>query len=133
MIRISVISAEDRERVAEIVRKAIAENKPVALTGDEFRQALQKHRWPQTWRIGEPSAIEFRTMGLCRSQTLAQAEKPDLATAGKLTKMAEDRWERLAQEAKKENQPGRRIREADAKSPFPFSLTEPRKCPMMSS
>jgi hypothetical protein len=102
MIRVAVTSAADRAKVAEEVRKVLAENKPVALAGDELRLALEKEQWRETWRVGELSAIEFRTMGLYRIKTFAQVEKLDKATTDKLTKMAEDQWEQLAQQAKKE-------------------------------
>jgi hypothetical protein len=102
MIRVSVTNAFDRAKLAEEVRMILAQNKPVALAGDDFSKALQKEQWRETWRVGELSAIEFRTMGLYRIKTFAQAEKLDKATTDKLTKMAEDQWERLAQEAKKE-------------------------------
>jgi hypothetical protein len=102
MIRVAVTSATDRAKVAEEVRKVLAENKPVALAGDDLKLALEKEQWRETWRVGELSAIEFRTMALYRIKTFAQAEKLDKATTDKLTKMAEDQWERLAQEAKKE-------------------------------
>jgi hypothetical protein len=102
MIRVSVASANDRAKVAEEARKVLAENKPIALAGDELKRALEKEQWRETWRVGELSAIEFRTMGLYRIKTFAQTEKLDKATKDKLTKMAEDQWERLAQQAKKE-------------------------------
>lgn len=102
MIRVSVTNANDRAKVAEAVGKVLVQNNPVALDGDEFRQALQKEQWRETWRVGELSAIEFRTMGLYRIKTFAQTEKLDKATTDKLTKMAEDQWERLAQQARKE-------------------------------
>ena len=102
MIRIAVNSAADRAKVVEEVRKVLAENKPVALMGDELKLVLQKEEWREAWRVGELSAIEFRTMALYRIKTFAQVEKLDKETMDKLTKMAEDQWERLAQEAKKE-------------------------------
>jgi hypothetical protein len=48
------------------------------------------------------SAIEFRALALYRIKTFAQAEKLNKETADKLVKMAENQWERIAQEAKKE-------------------------------
>ena len=102
MIRVSVSNANDRAKVAEAVRKVLAQNNPVALAGDELRRALQKEQWRETWRVGELSAIEFRTMGLYRIKTFAQAEKLDTETTDKLTKMAQEQWEQVARAAKKE-------------------------------
>src|SRR5262249_5145484 len=45
---------------------------------------------------------EFRTMALYQVKTFAQAEKLDKETTDKLAKVAEDQWERLAQEVKEE-------------------------------
>lgn len=100
MIRVSVTNANDRAKVADAVREILAENKPVALAGDDLKLALERELWRETWRIGELSAIEFRAMALYRVKTFAQAEKLDKATTDKLTKIAEEQWERLAQEAK---------------------------------
>jgi hypothetical protein len=102
LIRIAVARASDRAKVAEEVRKALAENEPVALTDDDLKTALAKEQWREAWRVGELSAIEFRTMALYRIKTFAQAEKLSKETTGSLMKIAEDQWERLAQEAKKE-------------------------------
>jgi hypothetical protein len=102
MIRVAVTTATDRAKVAEEVRKVLAANKPVALAGDDLKRALEKEQWRETRQVGELSAIEFRTMALYRIKTFAQAEKLDKETTDKLTTMAEDQWQRLAQEAKKE-------------------------------
>jgi hypothetical protein len=102
LIRVAVTRATDRAKVAEEVRKALAENKPVALAGDDLERALEKEQWREAWRVGELSAIEFRTMALYRIKTFAQAEKLDKETTDRLTKIAEEQWERLAREAKKE-------------------------------
>jgi hypothetical protein len=102
LIRIAVTRAADRARVAEEVRKALAGNKPAALAGDELKRALEKEQWRESGRVGELSAIEFRTMALYRIKTFAQAEKLDKQTADRLTKIAEDQWERLAGEAEKD-------------------------------
>jgi hypothetical protein len=102
MIRVSVTNGSCRDKVAEKVRKALAENKPVALAGDDFKLALEKEQWRETWRVGELSAIEFRAIALYRIKTFAQAEKLDKETTEKLTNIAEEQWDRLAQEAKKD-------------------------------
>ena len=102
MIRVAVTSAADRARVADEARKVLAENMPVALAGDELKRTLEMEQWRETWRVGELSAIEFHTMALHRVKTFARAEKLDKETTDTLTKMAEDQWERLAQEAKGE-------------------------------
>lgn len=102
MIRVSVTSATDRNKVADDVRKVLDENKPTAVVGEELKTALDKEQWRETGRVGELSAIEFRTMALYRIKTFAQAEKLNKETTDKLMKMLENHWERLAQEAKKE-------------------------------
>ena len=102
MIRITVTSVDDRAKVAEKVREVLGENRPLALAGDDFKLALEKEQWRETWRVGELSAIEFRAMALYRIKTFAQAENLDKVTTDKLTKLAEEQWDRLAQEAKKD-------------------------------
>jgi hypothetical protein len=102
MIRVAVTTPIDRAKVAEEVRKVLVRNKPVALAGADLKLALAKEQWRETGRVGELSAIEFRTMALYRIKTFAQAEKLDQETTDKLTRMAEDQWQRLAREAKKE-------------------------------
>jgi hypothetical protein len=102
MIRVAVTTATDRAKVTEEVRKVLGENKPVALAGDELESALEKEQWRETWRVGELSAIEFRVLARYRIKTFAEAEKLDKETTDKLVKMAEEQWERLAREAKKE-------------------------------
>jgi hypothetical protein len=103
MIRVTLTSTSDRAKVAEKVRKVLADNEPVALAGDELRLALAKEQWRETGRVGELSAIEFRAMALYRIKSFAQEEKLNKDTTDKLTKMVHDQWERLAQEAKKGN------------------------------
>jgi copper chaperone CopZ/NADH:ubiquinone oxidoreductase subunit 3 (subunit A) len=100
MIRVSVNNASERDKVAERVSKALTENNPVALAGDELKRALEKEQWRGTGRVGELSAIEFRTLALHRVKTFATAEKLDKETTDKLVKMAEDQWERIAKEAR---------------------------------
>ena len=90
MIRITVTSVDDRAKVAERVREVLGENRPLALAGDDFKLALEKKHWRETWRVGELSAIEFRAMALYRIKTFAQAEKLDKVTTDKLTKMADE-------------------------------------------
>jgi hypothetical protein len=105
MIRIAVNTAADRDQVAERARKLFSEEdrKAVALSGDELRQALETEQWRGAGQIGELTAIEFHTMALHRVKAFAKAEKLNTATADKLTKMAEEQWDRMikgAQEAK---------------------------------
>jgi hypothetical protein len=102
MIRVSVTSATERAKVADEVRKVLTESKPVVLSGDDYKTALNKEQWREAWRVGELSAIEFRTMALYRIKTFAQAEKLNKETTDKLVKMAEEQWERLTQEAKED-------------------------------
>jgi hypothetical protein len=117
MIRVAVTSAAERAKVAEEVRKALAENKPVALAGDEFKRALEKEQWRETWRVGELSAIEFHTLALHRVKTFAKAEGLDKQATGKLVKIAVQQWERISKEAKSDGATkpedwGKRIRAA---------------------
>ena len=104
MLRISVTTAADRDKVVEGVRKTLAETnrKSVVVAGDERKRSLEKEQWREAGRIGELSAIEFRTMVLHRVKTFAQAEKLDKAITDKLLEMAEEQWERLAREAAKD-------------------------------
>jgi len=68
MLRISVASSADRDKVAETVREILTKDnrKPVLLAGDEFREALVKEEWGSP---GDLSAIEFRTFALHRVKT----------------------------------------------------------------
>jgi copper chaperone CopZ/NADH:ubiquinone oxidoreductase subunit 3 (subunit A) len=102
MIRISVTTASDRDKVAERVAKVLTENKPVALTGEELKLAVEKEQWWGTGRIGELSAIEFHTLVLYRVKTFAQAEKLDKEATDKLVKIAEQQWDHITNEAKKD-------------------------------
>jgi hypothetical protein len=102
LIRVSVTHAKDRTRVAEEVRKILADNKPIPLVGDELKTALRKEQWRETGRVGELSIIEFRTMALYRIKTFAEAEKLNKETTDKLTKIFEHHLERFTQEAKKQ-------------------------------
>jgi len=101
LFRVSVSPTADREKVAAGLLKALSDptRKPVRLTGDEFRRALEQEEWRDVERVGELSAIEFRTLGLRRVATFAEEEKLDKESADKLVKMAEEEWDRLAQES----------------------------------
>lgn len=103
MIRVSVTTATDRDKFAEQLRKALAEEdrKPVALAGEELKVALEKEQWRQAGQIGELSAIEFRTLALHWVKSFAKAEKLDKEATDKLLKMTEDQWERIEAEAAK--------------------------------
>lgn len=98
MIRISVVPAADREKVAGVVEKYLtAENRTVVrLKGAELTTALRQEHWRVKERIGELSAIEFRTFALDRVKRFAENEKLTEETAGKLTELAEKEWDRLA-------------------------------------
>jgi hypothetical protein len=102
MIRVAVTNAKDRAKVTETVRKVLAENIPVALAGDDFKLALEKEQWRETWRVGELSAVEFHTLALHRVKTFATSEKLNKETTDKLLKIAEDQWERISNDVKKE-------------------------------
>jgi hypothetical protein len=127
MIRITVTSVVDRAKVAERVREVLGENRPLALAGDDFKLDLEKEQWRETWRVGELSAIEFRAMALYRIKTFAQAEKLDKVTTDKLTKMAEEQWDRLAQEAKKDKATQPEDWESRCKKSIPIFLDRVKK------
>lgn len=101
MLRISVKTGTDREKVAEVVRKRLAgdDRKPVRLKGDELKAALDKERWRTKERIGELTTMEFRKLALDRIRDFIQREKVADETAAKLLKIAEVQWDRLAQHA----------------------------------
>lgn len=100
LFRVSISPTADREKVAAGLLKALNDptRRPVRLTGDEFRRALDQEEWREVERVNELSAIEFRTLGLRRVATFAEEEKLDKESADKLMKMAEEEWDRLAQE-----------------------------------
>jgi copper chaperone CopZ len=104
LVRISVTTAADRDQVAERVRKALAGKggEPVALAGDELKRVLGQEQWRGAGRIGELSAIEFHTLVLYRVKTFAKAEKLDKEATNKLVKIAEEQWDRITKEAKKD-------------------------------
>jgi hypothetical protein len=101
MIRISVTTGIDRDKVAEAARKALTEGgrAAVRLAGDELKRALDQEEWRGAGRIGELSAIEFRTLALHRFKIFAKTEQLDKKTADKLVEIAEQQWERLSKEA----------------------------------
>jgi hypothetical protein len=104
LIRVSVTTATDRDKVAEAVRKVLTEEnrKAVRLAGDELKCALDREEWREAARIGELSAIEFHTLALHRFKTFAKAEKLDKKTTDKLVALVEQQWERLSKEANAE-------------------------------
>lgn len=119
LVRISLAAGADRAAVEAATRKALAEvaGNAVPLTGDELRRALEREQWRGADRIGELSAIEFRTLALYRIRTFAKAEKLDSSTTDKLVGIAERQWERVAKEVagSKSNTPsewGRRRKQA---------------------
>src|SRR5262249_26132575 len=102
MIRVSVTSAAERATVADAVRKALAEKKPVALLEDDLKTALAKEQWREARRLGELSAIEFHTLGRYWINKQAKAEGLDKETTDKLLRIADLEWERCTQEAAKD-------------------------------
>jgi hypothetical protein len=102
MIRVSVNRADDRERVAELARRAVAANDPVALSGEELDLALTNQQWRESSQVGELSAIEFRTIVFARIKAFAQTENLDKQTTDKLTELAKAQWQRIEQGAKKD-------------------------------
>ncbi|QDV90787.1 hypothetical protein RAS2_18700 [Phycisphaerae bacterium RAS2] len=97
LIRATVSSAADREEVAGRLLKvlAVGTRKPVRLTGKEVKRALDKEEWRAAERVGELSAIEFRTLALRRVAEFVQEERIEKAKAEKLTEVAEEEWDRL--------------------------------------
>jgi hypothetical protein len=105
MIRVAATTtAAGRDKVAEAVRKVLADQgqKPVAVSGDELKTALEKEEWRETWRIGELSIIEFRTLLPHRLRAFAKAEKLDKDATDKLVTVAEKQLDRVLKEAKDE-------------------------------
>ncbi len=104
MIRVTVAAAADREKVAEGVRKILTgeDRKAVPLAGIELKRALEREEWRGKDRIGELSAIEFRTLALHRVKTFAKAEKLGQEATDKLVTIAEQQWERISTEARNE-------------------------------
>lgn len=104
MIRVSVTTASDRDKVAERVGKVLSDKgrKAVALAGDEARRALKEEQWRDRGRVGELSAIEFRTLALHRVKAFAREEKLGKGATDDLLKMAEEQWQRISKEAEKD-------------------------------
>jgi hypothetical protein len=105
MVRVSVAGSADPEKIAEQVARVLTEGKrnPTRLTGEEVKEALGKQQWREGERVGELSAIEFRTLGLRQVQTFAEKEKLDKATIDKLVKIAGEEWDRLVDESAPED------------------------------
>ncbi|MBX6311454.1 MAG: hypothetical protein IRY99_00795 [Isosphaeraceae bacterium] len=101
MIRVTVAAAADREKVAEGVRRILTgeDRKAVPLAGIELKRALEREEWRGKDRIGELSAIEFRTLALHRVKSFATAEKLGQKATDKLMTIAEQQWERISKEA----------------------------------
>ena len=88
------------------MRKAIGEEqrKPNRLTGDRLKQSLEQEEWRETERIGELSAIEFRTFALRGAvNKFAGSEKLDQSTTEKLTKIVEQQWADITKPKETEN------------------------------
>ena len=72
----------------------------VALAGDDLKRALEEEQWRETWRIGELSAIEFRTLAMHWVKTFARDEKLKQEATNKLVAITKEQWDRIAEEAK---------------------------------
>jgi hypothetical protein len=109
MIRVSLIAATDREKVAEAVQKDLAagNRKAVRLQGDELEKALREENWRVKERVGELSAIEFRTLALDRVKAFARDEKLADEAAGKLLELAVKEWDRLSKTTETKEAPPR--------------------------
>jgi hypothetical protein len=101
LVRISVKAGANCEKVAEAVRKDLAASKgnPARLTAEKLTKALKEEEWRGLDRIGQLSAIEFRKLNLDRLKAFTEEEKLGKDVAGKLLKLAEAEWDRLAKEA----------------------------------
>jgi hypothetical protein len=104
MIRVSLNRGADRAKVEPAVRKLLStdDRRVVPLTGTLFTQALEREQWRGATRIGELSAIEFRTLALHGVKTFGKAEKLDKKTADRLVKICDELWERICEEARAE-------------------------------
>jgi hypothetical protein len=111
MVRVSVAASADPEKVGEQSLKVLREqkHKPVQLAGAELTEALEKQEWRESERVGELSAIEFRTLGLRQVRAFAAKEMLDKETTDKLEKIAEEVWDKLVKESAPEDpkQPGK--------------------------
>jgi hypothetical protein len=111
MVRVSVAASANPEKIAEKVLKVLSDqkHKPVRLAGAEFTEALDKQEWRESDRVGELSAIEFRTLGLRQVKAFAIKERLDKETTDKLVKIAEEEWDKLVKENVPEDpkQPGK--------------------------
>ena len=101
MLRVVVRAGTDREKVAQVVEKRLADEscKPVRLQGADLEAALDRERWRTKDQVGELTAIEFRTLALDRVKDFSRAEKVVDDAAGKLLRVAEAKWDRLARQA----------------------------------
>lgn len=101
MIRITVKSGADREKVMEAVQKDLTADKRnlTRIVGDGLMKALKDEEWRDITRIGQLSATEFRKLNLDRVKDFTDEEKLDKDVADKLLRMAETVWDRLAKAA----------------------------------
>jgi copper chaperone CopZ len=101
MLRVSVKTAAEREKVAAVVEKDLAADKrqPNRLTADELRKALKAETWRGQERVRELSAIEFRKLALDRVEAFSKSEKLADDVSAKLLSVAEKEWDRLAKAA----------------------------------
>lgn len=101
LIRVSIKTGTSRERVAGAVERELLALKgtPTRLTATESTKALQDEIWRGIDRIGELTAIEYRTISLDRVRAFVEQEKLDAEASDKLQRLAENQWDRLARSA----------------------------------
>lgn len=99
IVRVSIAAGADREKVADGAWKVLSKSlaKPSRLEGEKYAQALTKENWRGIERIGELSAIEFRTIAIERLKAFAKAEKLDREVTDKLAELAEHEWDHRMQ------------------------------------
>jgi hypothetical protein len=98
LVRISVAASADADKVAAAAAEVLTgeKRKAVRLKGADLERALSKETW---YGPDELSAIEFRTLALRSIQRFAEAEELNKETTDKLSKIAEEEWDRLAKAA----------------------------------
>lgn len=100
LVRVSVATGADPERLAQILLKALADETgtPVRVTGVDLARALGQEQWRQTDRVSDLLVIEYRTLALRQMRDFAAAEKLNKEISEQLSKIVEDESERMSRE-----------------------------------
>jgi hypothetical protein len=100
MVRISVAQAANPEKVVEGVQSVLTQEKrnPIRLLDAELKQALEQQEWHTAEQVSELSIIEYRTLTLRAIGTFADKEKLDQKTKERLSKIAQEEWDKLSKD-----------------------------------